>query len=83
MEIFNMMPKDLVRGSDLSIYDIMQQIMFGDYGKWNGFKVAIDSDCDYWLEGDVKLIGNDFTKMPRGQITFQIDQATSFRRSKG
>ena len=41
------------------------------------FKLELDADLT--MTGMVRLIQNDFTKMPRGQISLQIECASMFK----
>ena len=82
VEIFNMNPKHLVsqlckfKGQLTNIYNAP----LGEYSDFQVELQPLEGGQPIMLEGKARFVYNDFTKMPRGQVTLSVGQMTLFKK---
>lgn len=79
VEFYELNPKLLFSGT-INIDQNLKQFYDLNFGAFSEFNIQLD--YEYRLIGQGRLVFNEFTKMPRGQITFKIDQQTQFKRDQ-
>lgn len=82
VEIFNMNPKHLVEHVHdfKNTLSVIYKTPLGEYSDFQIELPTFDGGKSITLLGKARFVCNDFTKMPRGQVTLNIGQMTLFKK---